>query len=74
MPARVDDPTIGDDEVLWRRIRPAWLQKEADGTVRPGSFAFMDRTPSAELSVHIASLTDSDRALEGRPQDSLAAI
>lgn len=74
MPPRADDPTIGDDEVLWRRIRPEWVQREADGTFRPGSFAFMDRTPSAELSIHLASLTDPDRALQGFPQDSLAAI
>jgi hypothetical protein len=74
MPTRVDDPTIGDEEVLWRRIRPEWVQREPDGTSRPGSFAFMDRTPSAELSVHIASLTDQDCVLQGYPQDNLAAI
>jgi hypothetical protein len=73
MPPRVDDPTIPDEEVLWRRIIPAWIHREPTGKVRPGSFAFMDR-PSGELSVHIAALTTPDRALAGRPDDSLAAI
>jgi hypothetical protein len=74
MPTRADDATVGDEEVLWRRIRPEWVQREPDGTSRPGSFAFMDRTPSAELAVHIASLTDPDRVLQGHPQDRLAAV
>ena len=74
MPTHVDDPTIGDDEVLWRRIRPEWVQREQDGTIRPASVAFIDRTPSREVSVHIASLTDQDRVLQAYPEDSLVAI
>jgi hypothetical protein len=50
-----------------------FLDPEPSGRVRPGSFAFMDRL-SGELSVHIAALTTLDRALAGRPDDSLAAI
>jgi hypothetical protein len=74
MPQRVDDPTIGDDEVLWRRIYPEWIQQESDGTARPKSFSFIDRR-SHELSVHIASvMVDPNLALQGRPDDSLAAI
>jgi hypothetical protein len=74
MPTRVDDLTIGDNEVLWRRILPEWIEWEADGTTRPRSYGFMDRTSSAELSVHIATLTNQDIALQGFPNDSLAAI
>jgi hypothetical protein len=74
MPERVDDPSIGDDEVLWRRINPDWIQVEVDGTVRPKSMAFVDRR-SQELSVHIASImADPNLALHDRPDDSLAAI
>ena len=74
MPQRLDDPTIGDDEILWRRIRPEWLHRESSGQVRPGSFAFIDRL-TGEVSVHIASIMrDSNLALEGHPDDNLAAI
>lgn len=74
MPGRVDDPSIGDDEVLWRRIIPEWVQHEPDGQVRPSSIAFIDRR-SGEVSVHLASiLIDPARALAGRPADSLAAV
>src|SRR4051812_22133372 len=74
MPSRVDDPSISNDEVLWRRILPAWIYHQPDGVIRPASVAFSDRL-SSELSVHLASvLSDPDRALAGRPQDSLVAV
>src|SRR5438270_769778 len=74
MPQRVDDPTIADDEILWRRIVPEWLHQEPDGTVRPAKVAFIDRL-SGEVSVHIASIMrDPNLALDGRPLDSLVAI
>lgn len=74
MPQRVNDPSIPDDEILWRRIVPEWLHQEPDGTVRPGKVAFIDRL-SGEVSVHIASiLRDPNLALDGRPLDSLVAI
>ena len=73
MPPRVDDPSIGDEVLLWRRILRNWLHREPDGTVRPASFAFIDRL-SGELSVHIAALTTPSQALAGRPEDSLVAI
>jgi hypothetical protein len=73
MPQREDDPSITDDEVLWRRIIPSWIHREPGGKVRPGSVAFLDRL-SGELSVHIASLTTPEQALKDRPDDSLVAI
>jgi hypothetical protein len=74
MAERVDDLTIADDEILWRRILPEWLHSEPNGQIRPGSVSFIDRL-SGEVSVHIASIMgDPTRALEGRPEDSLAAI
>lgn len=39
----VDDPTIADDAVLWRRIRPEqWVHDEA-GHYRPSSVNFKER-------------------------------
>ena len=73
MPPRVDDPTINDDEVLWRRLLPEWLHTEESGRIRARSFAFIDRR-SGELSVHIASLTSQGRVLAGRPNDRIAAF
>src|SRR5262249_1278905 len=76
MPQRADDPSIANDEILLRRIRPEWIQHEPDGTIRPGSFAFLDRTPSAELSVHRAALTQHApaRVPQAFPGDTPAAI
>ena len=73
MPSRVDDPTINNDEVLWRRLLPEWLHTEESGRIRAKSFAFTDRL-SGELSVHIAALTTQAAVLAGRPNDRIAAI
>ncbi len=73
MSSRTDDLTIDDDEILWRRVIPAWIKEEPGGLVRPGSAAFRDQR-SNELSVNIASLTTEEQVLEGRPDDSLVAI
>ena len=73
MPSRADDPTINDDEVLWRRILPDWLHTQEDGRVRAKSVAFIDRL-SGELSVHIASLTNHAAVLAGRPNDRIVAF
>jgi len=74
MPTRVDDPSIGDHEVLWRRIHPHQIIQEPDGTWRPGSFAFIDNTAAHELSVHIAALSTPTLALQGYVDQSLVAI
>jgi len=49
----VDDPTIGDDEALWRRIAPSQIRVDENGQEEPISGAFN----GTEISVHIASLT-----------------
>jgi hypothetical protein len=67
----VDDPTLGRDERLWRRIRADQLKTE-DGRVRPSSAAFRDSTN--EVSVHLASLTTTATALERFPGFSLAEL
>ena len=73
MASRVDDPTIYDDETLWRRILPEWLHTEEGGRIRAKSFAFIDRL-SGELSVHIASLTNRDGVLANHPNDRIVAF
>lgn len=72
MSARTDDLTIGDDEILWRRVIPGWIKHET-GSSRPVSVAFMDNL-SNELSVFIASETTAEQVLQKFPADSLVAI
>jgi len=69
---RLDDPTIPDDALLWRRVPPDQVKPLADGGFRVSSAAFRDKT--GELSVHVASLTDGERALGGYPLYSLAQL
>lgn len=61
-----DDPSIPDDDRLFRRVPPSQLRTEPDGTRRPTSAVFKH----AELSVNIESLMVE----QGRPpEDSLAS-
>ena len=72
MPVRVDDPSISDDRILWRRVLPDWTTTKG-GVFRVTSQAFKDRR-SYELSVHIASLTDIDTVLAHYPGHGIVAI
>ena len=74
MPVRVDDGSIGDDEILWRRLIPAWIVRNPDGTFLRASSAAFDDGIDGEVSVHLASLTTTDRVLEGRRDDSVVAL
>jgi hypothetical protein len=73
MGPRTDDPTIGDDEPLWRRILPSWIVHNSDGTPRPSSIAFLDGI-NGELSVHLAKRTNTEAVLADRPHDSIAEL
>lgn len=73
MASRADDPTINDDETLWRRILPDWIHTEEGGRIRAKSFAFIDRL-SGELSVHIAALTTRDAVLDNHPNHRIVAF
>ena len=72
---REDDPSIPDDELLWRRIcnQPAWWKIEPGGSLRPSSVAFLD-SYTGEVSVNRASLTTREKTLAGRPDDGLIEI
>jgi hypothetical protein len=67
--AKADDPTVGDYEVLWRRIHPNWISLQ-EGKEEISSAAFKDE----EMSVHIASLTTPTAILARYPTHRLAAF
>lgn len=75
MTQRVDDPTISNDDLLWRRIvnQPDWVKRNPDGSWRVSSAAFIDRY-TGEVSVHLARLTTQEKALANRPDEGLAEI
>jgi hypothetical protein len=73
VPEPIDDATIGDDELLYHRIRPEDMNVDATtGEYRPSSAAF--RYIDNITSVDIASLTTPQRALEPAPTYRLAEI
>lgn len=65
----VDDPTIGDDAILWRRIPPDWwIFDENTGRLRPTSKSFHDDAKGGPMSVLLKDIL----ALDGRgPEDAL---
>src|SRR5437773_635876 len=75
MPSRPDDPTIGDDGPLWRRILPVpgWIHRNPDGSFRPSSMAFLDNI-DGQLSVHLANLTTQEAVLRNRALESIAEL
>src|SRR5689334_11259446 len=70
---RVDDGSVGDDETLWRRIYPDWIEQDPTRGARPRSMAFLDRR-SGEISVHRAHLTTEDHVVKEHPTHGIAAI
>lgn len=70
---RPDDPSIPNEERLWRRILSNWVYRPAGDRPRPSSAAFKDNL-SGEVSVFIASLTTTDTLLQNHPADSVAEI
>ena len=75
MPQRIDDPTIDNDDWLWRRVRnrPQWYAQNPDGTYRLSSVVFLD-TYTNEVSVDLAKLTTQEFALRVDADDGLAQI
>jgi hypothetical protein len=67
----VDDPTIGDDVLLWRRIAPERVRVDHEtGEQRPSDSAFR----TEQMSVHIASLTGRDAVLANYPNHRLMEL
>lgn len=73
MPEPIDDVSIGDDERLLHRVRPNDMVVDAaTGQRRPSSATF--RSKSNIISVDLASLTTSDKALAAYPHHALVEI
>ncbi|MGH9837472.1 MAG: hypothetical protein ACREEM_01665 [Blastocatellia bacterium] len=71
MPIRIDDLSIPDDDLLWRRLRPDWVIPTEDG-FRISSAAFKDGRH--EVSVDLAAQTTQEKTLAGFPNQGLAEI
>lgn len=73
----VDDITIADEAVLWRRVAPNWLHHESlssgEINTRPGKVAFIDRL-TYRLSAYVAEESNINQVLNERPGDSLAEV
>ena len=68
-PERRDDPSVSDNERLWRRVHPSDIIRDPESKeLRPTSAAFR---PSEEMSVDIASLTTPEAVLSNYPHHSL---
>lgn len=72
---RVDDGTIADDELLWRRIKDdkEWVVRDETGKLRASSVAFIDRL-SGEVSVHRTSMTTEAFVLRNHPAHGIAEL
>lgn len=67
---RADDPTISNEERLWRRVPLEWIKIDPNtGNPIISSAAFR---PSDEMSVNIASQTTPEEVLKNDPRHSLA--
>jgi hypothetical protein len=76
-----DDPNIADADVLWRRVRPDWVNWDENvGAWRPSSAAFQNSSDGSPMSVLIEKIViTTNRAaidmLSGRYADhSLCAF
>lgn len=67
---RADDPTIFNEENLWRRVHPTQIWNDPNtGRLIISSAAFKG---NSEMSVNIASLTTRENVLLKYPEHSLA--
>lgn len=79
-PDYVDDESIADDDLLWRRIPPFhFVRDENLGRLRPSSAAFEDHPNGTPMSVHIAKDAEAEGhqpedVLEGHENFGLAAF
>ena len=83
MAQRIDDQSINDDDLLWRRIvnNPIWWRRDEKGNLirdekgNPclSSASFLDGY-TGEVSVHLARLTSQEKALKGRLDVGLVEI
>lgn len=72
MPERLDDLSITDEALLWRRLHPTWVIANEDGSYRISSAAFKDG--NHEVSVNLAELTTPEETLAGFSQQGIAEL
>lgn len=66
----IDDPSIPDDAILWRRIHPGELvPHEETGKPRPKSTQFRDSNDGTPMSVYLADIALRENR---NPEDILA--
>jgi hypothetical protein len=73
MPDPVDDGSVGNDEVLWRRVFKNWVEPDENGQPRTRSLAFLDRR-SGKISVHRSHLTTEAFVLRNHPTHGMVAL
>jgi len=75
-PEYTNDPTILDNDELWRRVFPGWwIWDENLDRVRPTSQVFQNSKGSSAMSVFLANeIGDPVNVLEGYPDYVLASI
>jgi hypothetical protein len=75
-----DDPSIADEDPLWRRIHPTQIVRDQQtGELRPSSAAFEDPSNGTAMSVVLGVLAmsagrDVDDVLAAHPEHSMAEI
>jgi hypothetical protein len=70
-----DDPTITNEDDLWRRIHPTQVVSDENrGIIRPSSAAFEDSSDGTPMSVLLAEGQDPIGALKKHDGYWLAAI
>jgi hypothetical protein len=73
VPELVDDSTIGNDEILWRRVSPEQIQP-TEGTDPPAPPSLAFKSNAVLISVNRASLSTVEATLQGYPKHSLLQV
>ena len=74
-----DDPTIGSEANLWRRIHPLWIVPDENGGLRVSSAAFDNSEDGTPTSIHLEAMALNhallaDVILKSFPGFSMAAL
>ena len=74
MPDRVDDPNIGDNELLLRRVSPSQINHALGSTKPPPQPSLAFTSNAVLISVDRKSLTTLDRVVENYPEHSVLEV
>jgi hypothetical protein len=73
VPSHPDDPSIKDEDNLWRRFPPRYVVGDGKGGLRPTSQAF-HHGDGGEISVNVEGVAELDSITARYPQESVAAV